>query len=197
MHLVGENEAWIVPHRTAARYTLKLIERHKYFVGWNLKHSGIDLDILGGRKLYMNIRSPYTRIQSFWRVLHRVDPRIVRSRTFEEYVMDLVNLRNNNFDCWTIHECRFNTIKYPLYLTRYLEDKDFVCRLDKVAKFIRFEHLQEDLESVGLPCDLPKTHGWGERSELNLEWFDKHPDCIKVINKVYARDFRNFGYALL
>lgn len=218
MHQIGDNIGWILPPRTGTRYTLLMIRRHSENNKECCQHEVIP-ELLGDRLLYMNIRNPYTRLQSFWRLLHRPylkdpDNPVHLNISFEDYILNLTKFKKfsekglqNSFYGSPEWKNQYLTddinwqdgklvhpfpIRYPFQLVRYLKD----IPVERVDKFIRMESFYEDLEDAGFPPDLPKKHGHGDNC-IGLEWFNDHPKCVEIINQFYKEDFETFGYTVV
>lgn len=197
MYLVDDDIAWVLPHRTAARYTFNVIEKYCTIErGDRLNHRAAKKELLGDRKLYINVRNPYTRIQSYWRLLQRVEDqnKIIDylELDFESYILRLRDVER--FTCTgSIHYNLHEGLKYPLALTHYLGD----CQITRVDKLIRFESLYQDLEYVGFYPVFEKYYGWGYRSDLHLDWYDNHKECAEIVTRLYKKDFKIFNYALI
>ena len=83
MHQVNDNLAWVLPPRTASRYTRTIIRQQAKSYNGCAQHE-IIAGRLEDRTLVVNVRDPYTRLQSYWRLLSKTP----NFEDFESYVLN-------------------------------------------------------------------------------------------------------------
>lgn len=208
-HLVGNDIAWILPPRTGTRYIKRLIEAKGGFQEPICHHHQIIADRIGDRKLFVNIRNPYTRLQSWWRLLVKwrrnkgTPPKNKFDHEFYDYLMNAHDLpkliihRTN--PSGSVPKVKLqgyhNGMRYPQSISDMLVSNG--VEIERIDEQIRMETFQEDLQRLGFEPNLPKTTGVGDKCQYDLKWYDEHPECVEIINRLYKDDFENFGYEMI
>lgn len=185
MHQIGKDIAWILPPRTGTKTTLVALYNDRYivqkFLDDHRRWHYVIPENLEDRKLYMNVRNPYTRMQSNWRYYYGS---FGINMSLKEYI-----LRLNRDD--TALNLSIN-LPVPLY---YFLDKAKVG-MARVEKLIRLESLDQDLKELGfnVPPKYPESNGLPVDG---IEWYNDQPECVEVVNRLYWRDFKQFGYPMI
>ncbi len=192
MNRLEDGTGWILPPRCASRFTAELLWKYGMVV---FREHGLDPTVKP-KKIVMSIRHPVTRFCSFYRLVYA---RSVAKMSFDAYMMNLVDpihgveFSNTVFDVIESGESWL----YPVPLYIYTEE---LASLGwKVDQFVRFEHLEEDLEVAGYPVLSHKNDKIAyEQAEEVPEHiiFDSpdHTEYLSLIHQIYERDFKEFGY---
>lgn len=217
MHLVGDDIAWILPTRTGTKTTLLNIGLDHVLKQNNRTWHVVDKSKLGNRKLYMNIRNPYTRLQSAYRMhfsnykkLGVVKPDKVHKYlrgekvrpsdmdtvdfSFEEYVLGLKEKRKIYTNYWHLHT-KCGVFYYPTPLLEYLVFSKIPSK--RVERFIRLETLGDDLRDLGFEPKFKLDETVPESKNIGLDWYEDHPECVDIVNKMYRCDFKTFRYDMI
>lgn len=171
---------------------------------------------MGDKQVYLLVRNPYDRLISFYYFFVHKDRKRMsindhqalnmpfnNDTTFSEFIDILYEKRQEHKDILLSppEEKEFSVLN--LLIRSLWED----YRRIEANSFIRIEHLEKDLEQVGiilrdLPTDLPAQpnlhlHKSENRPE-DLNWSDFFtPDVLKKVNTWCEEDAVRFGYKVL
>lgn len=168
MHRIKGNIAWILPPRTATKFTKYGVWTHYEAreLPFEEKQHSINPANLEDRFLFINVRNPYDRFLSWWRLicpagLQGPDPDNysienyvgrIQNKTLDDFVwLDDHRKTGRDFYYRSIHligEKREDKIvRYPTPIHLGLD----LCEipLERVHRTIRFEHLYDDFRAVG------------------------------------------------
>ena len=155
MNQLVNGTTFILPPRCACRFTLALL--WKYGLEEMSYHHFLPEELRqNSSPVYMNIRNPYTRLRSWWRLYNTLDmPTGIdddsRQISFEDYIRNLhtQEYAKPKFVLIVDEHDRRKEWWYPIPMTNYLLEADKMNI--KIDAFIRQECLAADLERVGYP----------------------------------------------
>jgi hypothetical protein len=190
MNILQDGTAWILPPRTASRWTVSLLWKY------GLIHFGghkIDKGDDEPKKIVMNIRHPYSRFYSFWRM---VTNRTVGGITLDDYIWNLIEevvpIEFTSDVDWK-EPLLPDLFRYPVPLFVYTN----TLHPWKVDHFVRVEHMVKDLDAAGYPV---RDHKWEPKGGYAPAQSTSYADMVAnekyldVIDQFYKVDLAEFNY---
>lgn len=213
MNILPNNVGWILPPRCAARYTMGVLWRYGVEkLSYHDLNPDADVDYI-----VMNIRNPFSRIRSWLRLWNTTLQEPISAKEYIE------NLHYNHHGVSWVNKIenpngKHLPWKYLTPMSEYLRVLGTHNR--KPDAFVRLEHLEDDMASIGYPTQgydyakeppptesaasnnmkfaiSPKDTLWepGDGQE-DKEFYLENPHCADIIATYYAFDFEAFGYSL-
>jgi len=196
MNILPNGTQWALPPRTAARYTANILWHYGLdnFSGHEIDFSKLP----DARRLIMNVRNPFTRFRSWWRIYN---DRLHNKISCEDYILNL-----HSADLPVTYTYLVDGVesgleyKYPIPLHFWydsIRDIQPTMTIELVAQ----EQILDDLIRVGYPDKNKTEHdkaSWEDRHSdkvTDWAWYKDRPACAEIVWTYYETDFSLFKYS--